>query len=101
MVIDSDRMLAIVKDLHKHLSEEVLMISFTKKDGTRRDMRCTTKLDLIPEDQHPKQKPLLNEDGSPVVQKERDPQLFSVYDLDVKGWRSFWYASIIAIRIDN
>ena len=52
-------------------------VTFTKKDGTERVMKCTRSLALIPEDQHPK-----NGAG------DSDSTL-RVFDLDKNEWRSF------------
>lgn len=98
--VDSDKLMVELKQLDEHLANGVVLVSFTKKDGTRRDMRCTKNMSLIPEAQHPKQKALFNEDGTPVPQKERNPQLFNVFDVDINEWRSFKYATVIAMRLD-
>lgn len=52
-------------------------ITFTKKDGTLRKMKCTRSVKLIPEDQQPK-KP-----------DEKTLGAIPVYDLESCGWRSF------------
>ena len=55
-------------------------VTFTKKDGTERIMKCT----LVPEDL-PKVE--VKEDATPRKQKTDD--VLAVYDLEAKGWRSF------------
>jgi hypothetical protein len=54
-------------------------VTFTKKDGTERVMRCTLRPDMLPVQE-------LKEDASP--RKQSDTTM-SVYDLDANGWRSF------------
>jgi len=70
----------------------VLVVKFTKKNGDKREMVCTTNMDLIPKKFHPK--PL--KDG----EKPRVPSdtVCNVYELDV-GWRSFRYDSVISTSI--
>jgi hypothetical protein len=52
-------------------------VTFTKKDGTERVMRCTRSPAQIPEDQHPK-------NGT----NDSETSL-RVFDLDKNEWRSF------------
>lgn len=52
-------------------------VTFTKKDGTERVMKCTRSPTLIPEDQHPK-----NGTGD-------SDSAIRVFDLDKNEWRSF------------
>ncbi|CAB4127398.1 WYL domain containing protein [uncultured Caudovirales phage] len=64
-------------------------ITFTKKDGTERVMRCTLNGGLIPSNKHPK------EDST---SKPRTDAVQVVYDLDADGWRSFSWDSIIEVK---
>lgn len=102
MVLDADKMTAAIQDLYTHLGNGVLVVTFTKKDGTERVMRCTRKLDLIPTDQHPTTPIQTAEQiaaAVPGTVKYRDPQLFSVFDLEANGWRSFRYAALKDARL--
>ena len=80
------------------LQQQPITVTFTKADGTDRDMKCTLNWDLIPE------KPpmavishsasiigrvdgLVTETKKP--RKEPDPAVVKVYDLEAKAWRSF------------
>lgn len=69
-------------------------VTFTKKDGSEREMLCTTNMENIPTEFHP-----IN---SKNVQNNKDEvevdQLFSVYELD-KGWRSFRTSQILKISM--
>ena len=53
-------------------------VTFTKKDGTTRVMKCTRNSSQIPEDQYPK-------DGISV----EATGTIRVFDLDKNEWRSF------------
>jgi hypothetical protein len=88
MILDADKLEMGIDMLSDYLSRDVMVVSFTKKDGTERVMRCTQNMDLIPVEFHPT--PKLPTD----LQEDSDPQLFKVFDLDKKGWRSFRYTTI-------
>lgn len=60
-------------------------IEFTKVDGTKRTMRATLNLDLIPEDKHP----------SGVVVTVKNPDVKHVFDLDKNEWRSYRVANLL------
>jgi len=68
------------------LKISIITLTFTKKDGTERVMRCTLQPDLLPEVEH---KTELKE-SKPVTQETAIP----VYDLDNNGWRSFTLNSV-------
>ena len=77
------------------LDKQPITVTFTKADGTDRDMKCTLNWNLIP------QKPpmisitgrvdgLTTESKRPRREpKEADPAVIKVYDLDAMAWRSF------------
>lgn len=62
-------------------------ISFTKKDGTKRDMKCTLNEELIGSDNAPK-----------GVERSKPTESLAVFDLDKNAWRSFRWDSITEIR---
>lgn len=70
------------------LNKKILIITFTKKDGTERIMRCTSNLNKIPGSQHP------NGLGFPKKGVK------CVYDLKLGEWRSFRLDSVIKIEDD-
>lgn len=79
----------IMRDWIKSLlNAQEITVSFTKADGTDRNMRCTLNWDLIP--QTPVTGPV---DGivkeSKTPRKEADPAVIKVYDLEANAWRSF------------
>lgn len=55
-------------------------IVFEKKDGTLREMKCTLKENFLPE----------QVDLEEAIQKKApNPDVLSVWDVGVEGWRSF------------
>jgi hypothetical protein len=86
------------KWLRSHLAFGPVTVTFTKKDGTERVMKCTTSSDLVPStivEAHetntdnpidfPKPKKKVNEDVMPV------------YDLESNAWKSFRWDSIKSV----
>jgi hypothetical protein len=66
--------------LKQALYEGVVSVTFTKKDGSTREMKATLKSDLLP--------------ATPVQENsqkkpQQDPNLVHVYDTQAQGWRSF------------
>ena len=55
------------------------VITFTKKDGSERVMRCTLRPDALPVQE-------VTEGKEP---RKTSDSTMSVYDLDAQGWRSF------------
>ncbi len=95
MIIDTDKLLEGVKMLNDYLTAGVVEVNFTKQDGSARKMVCTRRLDMIPVENQPK--PKLPTD----IVEAHDPQLFKVWDLEAKGWRSFRYTTIQSMKIDE
>lgn len=73
--------------LRKRLRNENLLVTFTKKDGTQRTMRCTLNGSSIPTENNPK------EQSTRAVPSTS----LAVYDLDKKEWRSFRWDSILEV----
>lgn len=65
------------------LRSGVVEISFEKKDGTERMMKCTLAQDNIPEDKLPKG---TGQSSNDTVQK--------VFDVEKQEWRSFRWDSL-------
>lgn len=63
-------------------------VTFMKKDGTQRVMRCTRSPTQIPEDQHPK-----NGTGD-------SESTLRVFDLDKNEWRSFIVENVKRIEYE-
>lgn len=80
-------------DLRRVLREETLQVSFLKKStGEKRTMMVTTMDRFIPEDKTPK-----TGDGSKSGPSDKNDELISVYSIDSKGWRSFYWGNILEI----
>lgn len=71
----------------KKLKTGEVIVTFTKKDGTERVMKCTLKEDLVP--------------SSELESKGRKPNLeiLSVWDLEKDAWRSFRLDSIKTVEV--
>lgn len=78
--------------LLKALSGPKTKVTFTKVDGTIREMQCTRKPETIAE--------------AGWVQKEgtkprkENPDVCAVFDLDKNEWRSFRFDSVTAFKVD-
>ena len=66
-------------------------IVFTKKDGTEREMMCSTMAAVIPEDKQPKGT------GSKTTSTESH----AVFDMIKQEWRSFRYADVNSVQVGN
>ena len=73
-----------LKDL---LKRKIVQITFKKKDGTERVMKCTLQEDLVP----------IYEKKTERVKKQNDETL-AVWDLEKDSFRSFKLDSVIDYR---
>jgi hypothetical protein len=67
------------------LQSDVCLVEFTKKDGSKRSMRCTLKPDLLPQvelTEGKKERTITATDNVPV------------FDTEANGWRSFNIRSV-------
>lgn len=62
-------------------------ITFTKKDGTERVMKCTLIPDLLPVQE-------IVEGKEP---RKQNDAVMSVYDVEANGWRSFTIKSVKSV----
>jgi len=71
------------------LKVEVTTVTFTKKDGTERVMKCTLDPKLLPE--------------APVTEGKKprkvNEDVIAVYDVEAQGWRSFAVKSIKSVNL--
>ena len=81
-----------VKWLNEHLRFGEVKVTFVKKGGELREMRCTL---------NPEQVPQVEKKTERI--KEVNEDVCPVYDLDKQSWRSFRYDSIkeVLIEIDG
>lgn len=78
----------IKEALHQY---PLLVINFTKLDGTARALRSTLNSELIPADMIPKGEKKLNLSEDAI----------RVYDVENKGWRSFRVDSVTSIKVES
>jgi hypothetical protein len=69
-------------------NNKLVLINFTKVDGTARALRGTLDASIIPEDLMPKGEKKLNLSEDAV----------RVYDIENEGWRSFRVDSVTSIE---
>jgi hypothetical protein len=81
------------KWLKGHLRIGLVTVTFTKKDGTERVMKCTTDPTII-----------MFKDPSSVEVKEStrkiNESIMPVYDLEANTWKSFRWDSIKQVRFE-
>lgn len=63
------------------LKSNTLSVTFTKKDGTERVMRCTLDPNLLPKKEI--------KEGQEITERKKSDTSIAVYDLDKNEWRSF------------
>jgi hypothetical protein len=73
------------KWLKSVLETDVVEVTFTKKDGSERILKCTLKEDVLPEVQ--------NKEA-----KEKSQEAIAVWDVESEGWRSFRWDSIKSVK---
>ena len=69
-----------------------LCITFTKKDGTLRDMRCTLCAGRIPADKIPK--------SAGQTSSETSGSAVRVFDTEKQEWRSFRWDSVTKVSFN-
>ena len=70
------------------LKQDVCTVTFEKKDGTTRKMKCTLNANLIPTT-------LEIDEGRVKQTRAKNPDVLPVYDIEAAGWRSFRWDSVI------
>ena len=72
------------------LTEDILLVTFTKKDGDSREMYCTLQNEFVPE-----HKKYFSESNS----RKKNLEVLAVFDMEKSDWRSFRMDSITAFEI--
>jgi len=75
--------------LVENLHSEVYNVSFTKKDGTVRNMKCTLRADYLPS----------KVESESTSTKKVNPDVLAVWDLEKSEWRSFRKDSVIDYHV--
>jgi hypothetical protein len=76
-----------IQELRAMLTKDIVSVSFTKKDGSTREMLCTTMREYLP----------VGDSSSTSVVSD---SVVTVWDLEQQGWRSFRFDSIKSIFTD-
>lgn len=79
--------------LHDENIKSGVCVTFTKKDGTERQMQCTLCESRIPENKRPKSE---GESQNPST----SGSALRVFDIELGEWRSFRWDSIKSIHCD-
>mgnify|MGYP003330286186 FL=1 len=74
------------------LTKNVATVSFTKSDGTLRDMLCTLREDRLP--------PIVEDENAEKKKRKYNPDVLPVWDVEKSSWRSFRIDSVEFIKID-
>jgi hypothetical protein len=76
------------KWLKDMLHVDVATVTFTKKDGTERVMKCTLKPEHLP--------------TAPITENKKERKVndnvLAVYDVEANGWRSFTIKSVTRVQ---
>lgn len=73
--------------LKEIMRKQDITITFTKKDGTERVMRCTLDPNKLP----------VQENTNTNSTRKISTETMSVFDLDAQGWRSFTKKTVKSI----
>jgi len=80
--------------LRRHLQSATANVTFTKADGTSREMYCTLNFNLIPRGKWPR-----GSESTGVEPAQPNPAVLRVFDLYANDWRSFRLDSITHIEL--
>ena len=79
------------EEMLESLQSSVNMVTFTKKDGTIRDMKCTLVSSYLPVKEEVASNSTTK---SPRTPSSTDS--ISVYDIENNGWRAFNLSNVIS-----
>jgi hypothetical protein len=71
-------------NLINKLKNEIVAIKFRKVNGDERNMLCTLRNDMLPE--------------QVGTSKTLDENVISVFDTEARGWRSFRFENVLAVN---
>lgn len=75
-------------ELIEKLKTSEVTVSFKKKDGTIRDMKCTLMESKIPKNE-------VANTSDVTKQRKKNEEVLAVFDLEKNEWRSFRWDSLI------
>ena len=79
--------------LKSHLRYGPVTVTFTKKDGSEREMLCTTNKDMIPVSPVHESN-TENPVDFPKKERKANDEVMPVFDLEAGQWKSFRWDSI-------
>ena len=86
---------AMITQMRQQIGESICTVEFTKANGEKRNMKCTTNTRFIPEENIPKTDSS-NNDKRLEVSRANDRNLFVVFDTEKVKWRSFRYERMLS-----
>ena len=104
LLVPEDTMVPMDRlSLHRLLLDHAVTVTFKKKNGVIRMMRCTQNGSAIPEASKPQTKSVVLDEstGLPVPPKDKDPNLFTVWDLDLQAWRTFRFDTLLSVTLNT
>lgn len=90
--LDEENSKLFKKWLKGHLKFGPVSVTFTKKDGTERVMKCTTSPSLVPSVE-------LVEGAEPKREKKVNEDVMPVFDLEANAWKSFRWDSVKSVML--
>lgn len=81
--------------LVEKLKKQIVTVSFTKTDGSRRVMKCTLKDEYLP----PKTVEQLAAASGLLKKKNRSPDMITVWDVEKNDWRSFKLTTVTGVSL--
>lgn len=76
------------------LRDNICVVTFTKRDGAERVMRCTLKSDMLPA-------PTTTKTVGETKVRKTNPDMLAVWDLDKSAWRGFSVEQIKEIKQES
>ena len=76
-------------EITEMLRKQDVTVTFTKKDGSQRVMRCTLRPEALPE--------MITESTRTSTERRESDSTIAVWDLDLGAWRSFRLDSLVEI----
>jgi hypothetical protein len=79
----------LIPMLMEGLRKQIVSLSFTKKDGSIREMTATLNPLLIPTEHQPKG------NATVVADIDEEPTFVRVYDTEAEGWRTVIFDNVL------
>lgn len=83
----------VKSDVKKLLQDKICEVTFEKKDGSERVMKCTLKASELP--------PVEIKEDADTKQRAENPDVLAVWDMEAKGWRSFRLDSVKKVLVEG